>query len=134
MHDFQVARYRLRLHKMRISIVLPAGTSFRFLLSLPFRRLFHSRRCRCSNEVNAFLGNGFSKPRGGLGACPGYIFNFTSRLFFTLLFLPSCDASFLSGPVFRPRACHLACQVSQKLSTVLSPVTLQLFQKFRSQG
>lgn len=91
-------RYRFRLHETRISIVLPTTTSFRFLPS--YSAFLTGDGARCNNEVNAFLAaNGFSKPRGGLGACPGYIFNFTSRLFFALLFFLSYrDASFL--PLF----------------------------------
>lgn len=102
-------RYRFRLHETRISIVLPTTTSFRFLPS--YSAFLTGDGARCNNEVNAFLAaNGFSKPRGGLGACPGYIFNFTSRLFFALLFFLSYrDASFLPSLLSFPRHLFRTC-------------------------
>lgn len=105
------------MHGARISIVLPTTTtSFRFLL---FYTAFLTRDDgTCNNEVNAFLAaNGFSKPRGGLGACSGYIFNFTSRLFFTLLFSPRRIFSPVPSSFFRVSSFKRVYSVSNGVAT-----------------
>lgn len=89
----------------RLSRLLLASFSRSFLSS--FFRLFHWERNPRSRRGQRFLQRWVCEAPRRTRACSDNIFNFTSRLFFTLLFLPYRDASFryASPLLLYPSAC-----------------------------